>query len=60
MNNNVPFGIGKELIVEIEINPRGTHDIYIDDMIPLTVDIPGTNNLERCAAASLLAIHTTA
>ena len=45
MNNNVPFGIGKELIVEIEINPRGTHDIIIDDMIPLTVDIPGTDNL---------------
>ena len=60
MNNDVPFGIGKELIVEIEINPRGTHDIYIDNMIPLTVDIPGTNNLERCAAASLLAIHATA
>ena len=29
-------------------------------MISLTVDIPGTNNLARCVAASLLAIRTTA
>ncbi len=29
-------------------------------MIPLTIDIPDTNNLERCEAAALLAIHTTA
>jgi hypothetical protein len=43
-----------------EVNPRGTHDIYIDDMIPLTVDIPGMDNLARCAAAGLLAIHATA
>jgi hypothetical protein len=40
MDNDVPFSIGKELIVEIKVNPRGTHDIYIDDMIPLRVDIP--------------------
>jgi hypothetical protein len=60
MDDNVPFGIGKELIVEIEVNLRGTHNIYIDDMIPLMVDIPGTDSLARCAMAGLLAIHTTA
>jgi hypothetical protein len=60
MDNNMPFGIGKELIVDIKVNPKGTHDIYINDMIPLTVDIPGTDNLARCAAAGLLAIHATA
>jgi hypothetical protein len=54
------FGIGKELIVGIEVNPRGIHDIYIDDMIPIVVDIPRTDNLARCAAAGLLAIHATA
>jgi hypothetical protein len=32
-------------------------NIYIDDMIPLTVDIPGTDNLAICAAAGLLAIQ---
>jgi hypothetical protein len=60
MDDNVPFGTGKELIVEIKVNPKGTHNIYIDDMIPLTVDIPGTDSLARCAADGLLAIHTTA
>ena len=29
-------------------------------MIPLMVDISGTNNLERCEAAALLVIHATA
>ncbi len=60
MDDDMPFGIGKELIVEIKVNPRGTHNIYIDNMIPLTVDIPGMDNLVRCAAAGLLAIHTPA
>ncbi len=55
----MPFSIREELIVEIEVNPKG-HDIYIDDMIPLMVDIPGTDNLARCARAGLLAIHATA
>jgi hypothetical protein len=60
MDDNVPFGIGKELIVDIEVNPRGTHNIYINDMIPLMVDIPGTNNLARCVVAGLLSIRVTA
>jgi hypothetical protein len=55
-----PFGIGKELIVDIKVNPKGTHDIYIEDMIPLMVDIPGTDNLARCVAAGQLAIHVIA
>ena len=59
MDDDIPFGIGKELIVDIDVNPRGIQDIYINDMIIITVDIPGTNNLARCAAAGLLAIHTT-
>ena len=60
MDDDIPFGIGKELIVDINVNPRGIHDIYINDMIAIMVDIPGTNNLARCAAAGLLAIHATA
>ena len=48
------------MIVDIDVNPRGIHDIYIDDMIALTGDIPGTDNLAIRAAADLLAIHTTA
>jgi hypothetical protein len=46
--------------VDIKVNPRGTHNIYIDNMIPLTLDIPGTDNLARCIGAGLLAIHATA
>jgi hypothetical protein len=60
MDSNIPFGMGKELIMNIEVNPRGTHNIYINNMIPFTVDFPGTDNLARCAAAGLLAIHATA
>ena len=60
MEDNVPFGIGHELIVDIDVNPRGFKDVYIDDMIPITVDIPATDNLKRCEAATLLAIHATA
>jgi hypothetical protein len=60
MDNDIPGGIGKELIVDIDVNPRGIHNIYIDNMIAITVDIPGTENLARCAAAGLLATHATA
>ncbi len=40
-----PFGKGRELIVEIEIDPRGTNDIYIDDFVSLTVKIEGADDL---------------
>ncbi len=50
----------KGINIDVKENPRGTHDIYINSMIPLTVDILGTDNLARCAAAGLLAIHATA
>jgi hypothetical protein len=59
MDGKIPFSIGKEFIVVIKVNPWGTHNIYINNMIPLTMDIPGTDNLARCAAAGLLAIHAT-
>ena len=55
-----PLAAGRELVVDIEINPRGTHDLYLDDIIGLTLDVPGSNNLERLAGAHLLAIATTA
>ncbi len=59
LDNNIPFGAGAELIVDIPINPRGSHDVYINDVILLTVNIPGTNNIARGQSASLLAINTT-
>jgi hypothetical protein len=60
LDDNTPFAEGAELIVDIPINPRGMHDLYIDDIIGLTVDIPGTNYVAHGQAAALLAIDTTA
>jgi hypothetical protein len=53
------FGEGRELIVNIQVNPRGTNDVYVDNIIPLTVGLPGTDNTASCASAALLAIHAT-
>ena len=55
-----PLGVGKELVVDVPINPRGTHDLYLDDIVSLTLDVPGSNNLDRHAGAHLLAIAATA
>ncbi len=57
---DVPFAAGAGLIVVIPVDPRGTHDVYIDDIIGLTLDIPGSNNVARGQAAALLAINATA
>jgi hypothetical protein len=54
------FGEGKDLIVNIPVDPKGTHDVYLDNIIALTVDVQGSNNLDCCAGAALLAIKATA
>ena len=59
LDNSIPFGKGSELIVNIPINPRGTHDIYIDDIICLTIDIPGTNHVTCAQAAALLTMDAS-
>jgi hypothetical protein len=48
------------LIVDIPVDPRGIHDVYIDNIIGLKVDIPGSDYIARGQAAALLAINTTA
>ena len=58
--DDVPFGDGKELIVDVPVDPRGVTDVYIDDTIGLCVDLPETNNAERLKNAILLAIHAAA
>jgi hypothetical protein len=60
LNDNIPFGQGKEPVVNIPINPRGTHDIYINDIICPTLNILGTDHVAQCQAAALLAIDATA
>ncbi len=58
--DNIPFAEGKELIVNIEIDDKGTHDMYLDNLVGLAIDIPGTDNIIRAERAPLLAIHTCA
>ena len=57
---DIPFAAGAELIVDIPVDPQGTHKIYIDDIIGLTVAIPGSDNTARGQAAALLAFDATA
>jgi hypothetical protein len=44
-DDDIPFGEGQELIVDIEVDARGTNDIYIDDLVSLVVEIKGLDNL---------------
>ena len=60
LDDSIPFGQGLELIVDIPINPRGMHDIYIDDIINLNIDIPSTNHIACAKGAVLLAMDATA
>ncbi|KAL7530514.1 LOW QUALITY PROTEIN: hypothetical protein ACHAXR_005024 [Thalassiosira sp. AJA248-18] len=60
MDSSIPFAEAKDLIVDVPVDPRGTTDVYIDDTIGLTVDIPGTDNAKRLERAILLAIHVAA
>jgi len=58
--DEIPFAVGRKLIVEVPVNPRGTTDVYIDDTVGLTVDLEGSNNVKRLESAILLAIYTAA
>jgi len=60
LDDSAPFGAGRDLIVDVPVDPRGTADIYIDDIIGLSVDVEGSNNDLRLARAILLAIHVAA
>lgn len=59
-SDDIPFGVGKKLVMDFPVDDRGTMDVYIDDTIGLTVDLPGTDNVKRMERAPLLAIHTAA
>ena len=60
LDDDIPFAEGRELIVDILVDPRGKADVYIDDTTGLTVDIPGSKNIKRMAAAIPLAIEVAA
>jgi hypothetical protein len=60
LGDNVPFAHGRELIANIPINPRGYTDVYIDNTMGLTMDLPGTRNADQLEAAIPLAIEIAA
>jgi hypothetical protein len=55
--DDIPFTDRKDLAVYIDINDRGTHDVYINNVIGLAIDLPDTKNIQRIERAHLLAIH---
>jgi hypothetical protein len=58
LDDDIPFGIGQDLIVDIPVDPRGTANLYIDDFCSLMVDIDDSITcLER---APLLALGSAA
>jgi hypothetical protein len=58
LDDDIPFGEGRELIVDIDVDPQGMNNINIDNVISLTVEINGTDNLVRCDRAPLLMFKT--
>ncbi len=58
LDDDIPFAIGCDLIVDIPINPWGYADVYIDNRMGLTVNLPGTMNANQLEAAIPLASPT--
>jgi hypothetical protein len=52
--------MGRELIVDVPVNPRSYVDVYIDTTTKLTIDLPGTCNTDRFEVATPLAIEVAA
>ena len=57
LDNFIPFAEGKDLIIDVPVDARGTADVYIDDTIALTLEAEDSNNVHRLEQAILLAIH---
>ncbi len=60
LDYDIPFREGVELIVNIPINLHGLHNLYIDNIIGLMINIPGTNHVAHGQVTALLAIKATA
>ncbi len=60
LDKDVPFAMGRELIVDVPVNLPGYPDVYIDDTMGLTIDLPGTRNASRLEAAIPLATEEAA
>jgi hypothetical protein len=60
LDDNVPFAMRRELIVDVPVDPRGYADVHIDIMTRLTINLPGTCYANRLEVAILLAIEVAA
>jgi hypothetical protein len=54
--DDIPFGIGRDLIVDISIITRGTVDIYIDNFSSLAVNVENSNNMTQLKQAPILGL----
>ncbi len=52
--------MGRELIVDVPVDPCGYADVYISNTTGLTIDLPGTRNADRLESAIPLAIEVAA
>jgi hypothetical protein len=53
---DIPFGIGRDLIIDIPVDARGIVNVYFDDFIGLTINLNNTNNATRLEEAPLLGL----
>jgi hypothetical protein len=53
---DIPFGIGQDLIVDIPVDAKGIVNVYIDNFIGLTINLNNTNNATRLEQAPLLGL----
>ncbi len=58
LDDSIPIKPGLKLIVDIPVDLCGITDVYIDHFILLAVDIEGTDNLQICDRAPLLAFDS--
>ena len=58
LEDDTPFGIGRDFTVNIPVDPSGTVDLYIHDLCGLTVDI--VDNATHLERAPLLALGSAA
>jgi hypothetical protein len=60
LDASIPFAKGAKLIISIPVDPQGTGNAYINNLIQATVIIESTDNTIQCECPTLLAINTCA
>lgn len=58
LKDEIDFAKARDMIISLSIEDCGKCDVYIDDIVPICVDI--TNNVDRIVAAPCTVIHAIA